>query len=80
MYQAGNTSRILINVMHAKHLGLRYGFWEKLLKVVQQIWCFPEQFGYLAMNVGDWSLFSLISLQNFQKLFVDLRLVMKAIL
>jgi hypothetical protein len=59
---------------------LRSGLWQKLLEVFQEIWCSAEQSCDLGVHVLDGFRLSLVGLQYFQELFVDVRLGSKSVL
>jgi hypothetical protein len=54
--------------------------WQKLLKVLQKVGCRVEECGDLGINVLDWLLFSLIRLEDLEELFVNLGLILEAVL
>lgn len=55
-------------------------FWEKLFEITEKIRSSLEEVGDLAVHVLDGLRFALVSLQDFQKLLVNIRLRGKSVL
>jgi hypothetical protein len=53
---------------------------QELFEIFQKIRCRVEESSHLSVHVLNWLLLSLISLENLEELFVDLRLILEAIL
>ena len=61
-------------------LSLGCGFWQELFEVFKQVWCRVEELRDLSIYGLNGLRFSLVGLQDFEELFVDFRLLSKAIL
>jgi hypothetical protein len=53
---------------------------QKLLKVLKEVWSVSEQLCHLSINITYRFRLSLVSLQDFEELFVDVRLLSESIL
>ena len=60
--------------------GLGRGFWQKLLKVLQEIGSRAKELSNLGVHVVDGLAFSLVGLQNLEELLVDFWLIGESIL
>ena len=56
------------------------GLRQKLLEVLEEVWSISEQLCHLSINVTYRFRLSLVSLQDLEELFVDIRLLSESIL
>jgi hypothetical protein len=70
----------LVGTLRSSSSCLRGRLWKKLFEILEQIWSGVEKQCNLSINILDGFLLALVRLQNFQKLFVNLRFVLEAVL